>query len=83
MLIPMCLSFLQDLSDSPRCLLCTNLYGGAMAAACYGVPMTSDGVQKLLVPDPAFREQVATVILQVLQQCGRDVGSAGDDILTT
>lgn len=45
--------------------------------------MRSDGVQKLLLPDPVFIEHVAAVMLQVLLQCGRDVGSAGDDILTT
>jgi len=56
-----------------------------MAAVCCGMPTRSDGVKEFLLPDPdpAFREQVAAVVLQVLLQCGRDVGSAEDDILTT
>lgn len=48
-----------------------------------GVPAISDGVQVLLLSHPAFREQVAAATLQVLLQCGRDVGSAGEDIFTT
>lgn len=67
MLIPVCLFLLKDLSDSPRCLLCTNLYSWAAAESC-GMPTISDGVQELLLPNPAFREQVAAATLQVLLQ---------------
>lgn len=45
--------------------------------------MVRDELRHLLFLDPAFRGQVAAVILQVLLQCRRDVGSAGDDIPTT